>query len=201
MAIIYVVAHQVESNLIQPLVVARTVKLHPAVVAIGVVAVDQLFGFIGLLIAVPIIATVTSWSTSCGSGRSSAEPSAPRRAGSALERPRGSRSGRAAERGRPPAGTCATAPAAGSPQHGRDTDPDELADRLERRGRRPRAPQRGARAADQRRRAGLGSRSALTRTCRVRRPRDDDDEDDGDDDDDADGWDDPDDEDEDEDEE
>lgn len=58
-AIIYILAHQVESNLIQPLVVARTVKLHPAVVAIGVVAVDQLFGFIGLLIAVPIIATVT----------------------------------------------------------------------------------------------------------------------------------------------
>ncbi len=45
--------------MIQPLVVARTVKLHPAVVAIGVVAVDQLFGFIGLLIAVPLIATVS----------------------------------------------------------------------------------------------------------------------------------------------
>jgi predicted PurR-regulated permease PerM len=58
-AIIYVLAHQVESNLIQPLVVARTVKLHPAVVAIGVVAVEQLFGFIGLLVAVPVIATVT----------------------------------------------------------------------------------------------------------------------------------------------
>jgi predicted PurR-regulated permease PerM len=58
-AIIYIVAHQLESNIIQPLVVARTVKLHPAVVAIGVVAVDQLFGFIGLLIAVPIIATAT----------------------------------------------------------------------------------------------------------------------------------------------
>ena len=58
-AIIYVGAHQLESNIIQPLVVARTVKLHPAVVAIGVVAVDQLFGFIGLLIAVPIIATFT----------------------------------------------------------------------------------------------------------------------------------------------
>jgi predicted PurR-regulated permease PerM len=57
--IIYVGAHQLESNIIQPLVVARTVKLHPAVVAIGVVAVDQLFGFIGLLIAVPIIATFT----------------------------------------------------------------------------------------------------------------------------------------------
>jgi predicted PurR-regulated permease PerM len=58
-AIIYILAHQVESNVIQPLVVARTVKLHPALVAIGVVAVDQLFGFIGLLIAVPIIATVS----------------------------------------------------------------------------------------------------------------------------------------------
>jgi predicted PurR-regulated permease PerM len=58
-AIIYVGAHQLESNVIQPLVVARTVKLHPAVVAIGVVAVDQLFGFIGLLCAVPIIATFT----------------------------------------------------------------------------------------------------------------------------------------------
>jgi predicted PurR-regulated permease PerM len=58
-AIIYIRAHQLESNIIQPRVVARTVKLHPAVVAIGVVAVDQLFGFIGLLIAVPIIATAT----------------------------------------------------------------------------------------------------------------------------------------------
>jgi predicted PurR-regulated permease PerM len=58
-AILYVDPHQLESNIIQPLVVARTVKLHPAVVATGVVAVDQLFGFIGLRIAVPIIATVT----------------------------------------------------------------------------------------------------------------------------------------------
>jgi len=39
--------------------VARTVKLHPALVAIGVVAVEQLFGFIGLLVAVPILATAT----------------------------------------------------------------------------------------------------------------------------------------------
>jgi predicted PurR-regulated permease PerM len=57
-AIVYIIAHQVESNMIQPLVVARTVKLHPALVAIGVVAVEQLFGFIGLLVAVPILATV-----------------------------------------------------------------------------------------------------------------------------------------------
>jgi predicted PurR-regulated permease PerM len=56
-AIIYVVAHQVESNVIQPLVVARNVELHPALVAVGVVAVDQLFGFVGLIVAVPILST------------------------------------------------------------------------------------------------------------------------------------------------
>jgi predicted PurR-regulated permease PerM len=55
---IYIIAHQVESNIIQPLVVARNVKMHPAVVAVGVVAVGQLFGFIGLIVAVPILATI-----------------------------------------------------------------------------------------------------------------------------------------------
>ena len=57
-AVIYVVAHQVESNVIQPLVVARNVELHPALVAVGVVAVDQLFGFVGLIVAVPILSTL-----------------------------------------------------------------------------------------------------------------------------------------------
>ena len=56
-AIVYVGAHQLEGNVIQPLVVARTVKLHPALVAVGVVAVDQLFGFVGLIVAVPILVT------------------------------------------------------------------------------------------------------------------------------------------------
>lgn len=56
-AIIYVIAHQIESNVIQPLVVARNVELHPALVAVGVVAVDQLFGFVGLIVAVPILST------------------------------------------------------------------------------------------------------------------------------------------------
>jgi predicted PurR-regulated permease PerM len=56
-AVVYVVAHQVESNMIEPLVVARAVKLHPALVAIGVLAVERLFGFVGLIVAVPIIVT------------------------------------------------------------------------------------------------------------------------------------------------
>lgn len=57
-ALIYVGAHQLEGNVVQPLVVARNVELHPAVVAVGVVAVDQLFGFVGLFVAVPILATI-----------------------------------------------------------------------------------------------------------------------------------------------
>ncbi len=57
-AVVYILAHQLESNVIQPQVVARTVELHPAVVAIGVLAVEQLFGFVGLIVAVPVLSTV-----------------------------------------------------------------------------------------------------------------------------------------------
>jgi predicted PurR-regulated permease PerM len=57
-AVIYIGAHQLESNVIQPVVMARAVELHPAAVAVGVVAVDRLFGFVGLIVAVPILGTV-----------------------------------------------------------------------------------------------------------------------------------------------
>jgi predicted PurR-regulated permease PerM len=57
-AVIYILAHQVEGNVIQPILVGRAVEMHPAVVAVGVVAVDRLFGFAGLIVAVPIIVTI-----------------------------------------------------------------------------------------------------------------------------------------------
>jgi predicted PurR-regulated permease PerM len=57
-AVVYIIAHQLESNVIQPQVVARTVEIHPAAVAIGVLAVEALFGFVGLIVAVPILVTV-----------------------------------------------------------------------------------------------------------------------------------------------
>src|SRR5947209_17128417 len=41
-AIVYIVTHQLESNVIQPQVVARNVEMHPALIAIGVLAVEQL---------------------------------------------------------------------------------------------------------------------------------------------------------------
>jgi predicted PurR-regulated permease PerM len=56
--IVYIAVQQIESNMIIPLVMARATRLHPAVIAIGVLAVGQLFGIVGLFVAVPIISAV-----------------------------------------------------------------------------------------------------------------------------------------------
>lgn len=55
---IYTAVQQFQGNVTIPLVMARTAKLHPAVIAIGVVVVGQLFGFIGLLVSVPILSLI-----------------------------------------------------------------------------------------------------------------------------------------------
>ncbi len=52
---VYTVIQQVEGNVIVPLVMAQTVRLHPALLAIGVVVIGQLFGLMGVLLAVPIL--------------------------------------------------------------------------------------------------------------------------------------------------
>ena len=54
----YILVQQIESNVTIPVVMAQRVRLHPAVVAIGVVVVGQLFGFVGLFVAVPILSLV-----------------------------------------------------------------------------------------------------------------------------------------------
>jgi predicted PurR-regulated permease PerM len=56
--IVYVAVQQFEGNVTIPLVMARTVKLHPALIAFGVVVVGQLFGFVGLIVAVPILSGI-----------------------------------------------------------------------------------------------------------------------------------------------
>lgn len=55
---VYLLVQQVESMVTIPLVMANRVNLHPALVAIGVVVVGQLFGFAGLFVAVPILAAI-----------------------------------------------------------------------------------------------------------------------------------------------
>lgn len=52
---VYVLVNQIEGNLILPLVMARTVDLHPALVSIGVLVTAQLFGLLGVVIAIPLL--------------------------------------------------------------------------------------------------------------------------------------------------
>lgn len=56
--LVYVIAHLAEGDVISPLIMARAVKLPPALVAVGVIAVERLLGLAGLLVAVPIIVTI-----------------------------------------------------------------------------------------------------------------------------------------------
>ncbi len=54
-AITFLIVQQIEGNLTIPLVMAQTVRLHPALIAIGIVVMAQLLGFVGLFVAVPIL--------------------------------------------------------------------------------------------------------------------------------------------------
>jgi predicted PurR-regulated permease PerM len=56
--LMYVAIQQIEGHLIIPLVMAKAVSLHPAVVAFGVVLIGQIFGIIGVFVAVPILAAI-----------------------------------------------------------------------------------------------------------------------------------------------
>jgi heat shock protein HspQ len=41
-----------------PVVMSQRTRMHPAMIAIGVVVVGQLFGFVGLFVAVPILSLI-----------------------------------------------------------------------------------------------------------------------------------------------
>jgi predicted PurR-regulated permease PerM len=56
--VIYTLVQQFESNVTIPLVMSQRVRMHPAMIAIGVVVVGQLFGFVGLFVAVPILSLI-----------------------------------------------------------------------------------------------------------------------------------------------
>ncbi|MDP9474910.1 MAG: AI-2E family transporter [Actinomycetota bacterium] len=54
----YTVIQQLESQIIQPVVMSRAVALHPAVVLFAILALGTLFGVVGFLLAVPLVATL-----------------------------------------------------------------------------------------------------------------------------------------------
>jgi predicted PurR-regulated permease PerM len=55
---VYTLVQQLESNVTIPIVMSQRTRMHPALIAIGVVVVGQLFGFIGLFVAVPILSLI-----------------------------------------------------------------------------------------------------------------------------------------------
>jgi predicted PurR-regulated permease PerM len=55
---VYILVQQLESNVTIPIIMAQRTRMHPAVIAIGVVVVGQLFGFVGLFVAVPILSLI-----------------------------------------------------------------------------------------------------------------------------------------------
>ncbi|MDN5698406.1 MAG: AI-2E family transporter, partial [Rubrobacter sp.] len=54
----YLAIQTIESNVIQPIVMSQAVELHPAVVIFGLLIMSTLFGFVGLLLAVPLVAAL-----------------------------------------------------------------------------------------------------------------------------------------------
>lgn len=56
--VVFIIVQQIEGNLTIPLVMAQTVQLHPAMIAVGIVVVGQLLGFAGLFVAVPILSLI-----------------------------------------------------------------------------------------------------------------------------------------------
>ena len=51
----YIIIQQIESYLITPLIMQRVASLHPAVVIVAVTLLGTVFGFLGALLALPIV--------------------------------------------------------------------------------------------------------------------------------------------------
>ncbi len=59
--VLYVVANQLQGNIIYPMVVQKVLGVPPLVVILAIIAGSQLAGFLGILIAVPVAAAVQVW--------------------------------------------------------------------------------------------------------------------------------------------
>ncbi len=57
--VIYVAIHQIEAHIVSPMVMARSVQLHPVLVILAVLAMGDLLGLVGVILAVPAAAVVT----------------------------------------------------------------------------------------------------------------------------------------------
>jgi predicted PurR-regulated permease PerM len=65
----YVIAQQFESNLIYPLVVTRVVGVPPLLVILALIIGGELAGFLGIILSVPIAATIREFARDYESGK------------------------------------------------------------------------------------------------------------------------------------
>jgi predicted PurR-regulated permease PerM len=56
--VVYLLVLQIEADLIYPMVMSRAVSLHPAAIIFGLFVMSVFFGFVGLLLAVPLVAAM-----------------------------------------------------------------------------------------------------------------------------------------------
>jgi predicted PurR-regulated permease PerM len=54
----FIIIQQIEGNILQPIVMSRAVDLHPALVIFAILIMGTLFGLIGVLLAVPLVAAL-----------------------------------------------------------------------------------------------------------------------------------------------
>ncbi len=59
--IVNVIVQQLESNLLSPLIMGKTMRLHPLTILLSVMVGGQVAGVPGLLFAVPIVAVIKVW--------------------------------------------------------------------------------------------------------------------------------------------
>ena len=56
--LLYLAIQAIESHVVHPLVMSQAVSLHPALVIFAIVIMGTLFGFIGILLAIPLVAAL-----------------------------------------------------------------------------------------------------------------------------------------------
>ncbi len=56
--VVFIIANQLEANLLSPMILSRSVNLHPVTVLLAIMAGLGLLGFVGALLAVPFVALV-----------------------------------------------------------------------------------------------------------------------------------------------
>jgi predicted PurR-regulated permease PerM len=54
----YLVIQAIEGNLVQPIVMSRAVSLHPVTLVFALLAMGTLFGFVGVFLAIPLVAAL-----------------------------------------------------------------------------------------------------------------------------------------------